>query len=225
MSSTHCLAMCGGISASVGGSRGIWLPLLFNLGRVASYTLVGGAMGSLTGYLGQQILEPFNLPDLAVISRGLLGVLMAALALHFLGWLPALRKIEHLGVPIWRRLAPLTKRLLPANTANRALMLGMLWGYLPCGLTYTLLLAATISARGTDGAILMLGFGLGTLPAMIGASWAGYRLRQWSQRQQIRQLGGALLLVTALWTVAGPWVPHFIHDPQSHPSHPTGTSL
>jgi sulfite exporter TauE/SafE len=138
---------------------------------------------------------------------------MIAIALQSLGIDCGLRRLERAGQPIWRRLAPLTRRLLPANTPLRALALGGLWGYLPCGLIYTMLLAAMASHSPWQGAQLLVGFGLGTAPAMLGAARLSIHLKQ----LPVRRLGATLLLLSGVWTAGAPWlIPHDHGQGQHH---------
>jgi sulfite exporter TauE/SafE len=88
----------------------------------------------------------------------------------------------------------LHRRLLPANTSLRRLGAGVLWGWLPCGLSATVLTAAWLQARASQGALTMLAFGLGTLPVMVPLTWSGARLGQWLQRGPWRIAGGLLVL-------------------------------
>lgn len=204
LASTHCLGMCGGIALNltpVTKDRLNALPWLFNLGRIGSY----GIAGLIAGTLGWWIGQPLVLRGWIQASRLLLGLLMIAIALQALGIDCGLRRLEKAGQPVWRRLAPLTRRLLPANTPLRALALGGLWGYLPCGLIYTMLLAAMASHSPWQGAQLLLGFGVGTAPAMLGAARLSVHLKQ----LPIRRLGATLLLLSGVWTASAPWlVPH-----------------
>ena len=207
LASGHCLGMCGGIALSLTPltqSRTGALPWLFNLGRIGSY----GIAGSMAGAVGWAIGRPLMMQSWIELSRLLLGLLMIAIALQALGIDCGLRRLEKVGQPIWRQLAPLTRRLLPVKTPLRALALGGLWGYLPCGLIYTMLLAAMASHSPWQGAQLLLGFGMGTAPAMLGAARLSVRLKQ----LPIRQLGASLLLLSGVWTASAPWLVQHDHE-------------
>ena len=105
------------------------------------------------------------------------------LALNWRG----LRKIEALGGRLWKLISPLAHKLLPPRNPAQALGLGLVWGWLPCGLVYTMLAAAAVAGSGLHGAALMGAFGLGTLPAMFGATAAAHKLTAWSRKPALRQ--------------------------------------
>ena len=115
-------------------------------------------------------------PGLAAAAwrRWLMVSLLVAIGLHLAGLLPGLARIERLGRAVWRRIEPRARRLLPVRTPGQALALGALWGFLPCGLVYTMLLTAAASGGIGAGAVVMAAFGLGTLPALLAAGlWFG----------------------------------------------------
>ncbi len=221
LGSTHCLAMCGGISAGLGttgAERGrLSRSVLYNLGRILSYTLAGALVGILGWYLGKGL----DLMGLSIGLRLALGLLMVGIGLQLaLNW-RGMQRIEAVGAVFWRRLAPLAQRLLPARTPLHALALGMLWGWLPCGLVYTVLLAATASGTPAHGALVMLAFGLGTLPSMIAVGAAGGRLAKLSRRPGLRRLAGGAILAYGVWTLATPLL-HLTQaaDPGGHHQQP-----
>nr|WP_282571302.1 sulfite exporter TauE/SafE family protein [Methylonatrum kenyense] len=219
--STHCLGMCGGIAGSLGtgmaadrtGRR--WLTTIaYNLGRVGSYTLLGALAGLLVAVIG------LGLPGTgwSAALRIATGAVLIAVAAYLLFDWSGLRRIEALGGRVWRHLAPLARRLLPVRSPLHALALGALWGWLPCGLVYTALLAAAASGDPARGAGIMLAFGLGTLPAMTGVVILGQRLVQWRGGLGTRRLGGALLLAFGVWTMASPLM-HLLQHPSGDGHH------
>jgi sulfite exporter TauE/SafE len=207
--STHCLGMCGGIAGAVGVSarsmadsgRGAFLyTVLFNLGRVSSYALIG----AIAGTLGSGLISATDIPALSAAARGLTGLLMVLIGLQIaFGW-SLLRFIEESGARFWTRLAPLARRILPVRTPFHAVMLGMLWGWLPCGLVYSILLMALLAADPGQSALLMVVFGLGTLPAMTLTGLAGTRLKLSMSRSNVRLAAGLILVLLGLWTGLGP---------------------
>lgn len=205
--STHCIGMCGGIAGSLGmastASRRatrLGLALAYNLGRIGSYTAMGALAGLLVGLLGIGIAAP----EWGIVLRVVTGCILLAVSAHLLVNWSGLRRIEGVGRHVWRFLGPLAQRLLPVRSAGGALVLGMLWGWLPCGLVYTVLLAAAASGDPLAGAATMLVFGLGTLPAMTGATLFGQTLRRWLTDRRTRRSLGLLMLLFALWTLATP---------------------
>ncbi len=164
MGSPHCLGMCGPISALGGvSSRGRSAPLAlgFQGGRLASYTLIGALAGGLVGLLGSEFL---------VMASGLrvfANLLLIMIALKLAGWWRRAGLIDSAVAPLWRYVQPLVRRLLPADHWSKALALGGLWGFLPCGLIYSSLAWASVQGGSSESAWLMLLFGLGTLPSML----------------------------------------------------------
>ena len=200
MGSSHCLGMCGGISALVvsdqSGKPALSRLLLYNAGRLLTYTLIGVGLGML----GQQLVEWQQ--SLLAYLRLLAAFMLIALGLYITQLWQGLRQLEKLGALLWRRVQPLSRYLLPARRAHQVLALGLLWGLLPCGLVYSTAVWALSLADGVQAGWLMLMFGLGTLPAMLASGMAGQWLWQLRQRPQIRLFAGSLLIVmglVALW--------------------------
>ncbi|MBS0212926.1 MAG: sulfite exporter TauE/SafE family protein [Proteobacteria bacterium] len=207
--SGHCLVMCGGISAALGiatakRADGRPRPLLligYQLGRALSYALAGlllsGALGALIGVL-----------DIEAVRRTLRALSAAAL---LLGALVAFGRVRdpgfRLGHRLWQRIAPLGRRLLPVTSLPRALAFGMLWGWMPCGFVYTVLLIAALRGSAWQGAATMAAFGLGTLPSMALVAFGAQRYAGFSARPAARRIAGTALVASAALTLAGPWLP------------------
>lgn len=201
----HCVAMCGGIATGFSvHSRGSgWAALQPNLGRVGGYVLAG----ALVGGLGGGLLGVARIPQLGIAMRALVGIVLVVAGLRMLdrkGRLPRLKGGP--GSRLWRALQPLQRRLLPADTAGKRIALGMLWGWMPCGLSTTLLAAAWLSASAMHGALTMAAFGLGTLPVMVSLTWAGARIGQRLQRGAFRNAAGLLVIAAGILTLAAPWL-------------------
>lgn len=201
--STHCVGMCGGIAGSVAmtqttaGSRGIPLLMAFNLGRIFSYGLAGFAIGQLGNLLP-------NNAELTLVLRSFAALIMIVMGLYIGGWWQGAAYLERAGGILWRRIQPISRNLLPANTLPKSLALGGLWGWLPCGLVYTTLLwAGSAGTTPTYSALLMLTFGLGTLPAMLTTSLLARQLRQLLQQPLTRRLAGIAVILFGLATL--PW--------------------
>jgi sulfite exporter TauE/SafE len=203
LGSVHCVAMCGGIATgfAVPGAAPAtaWrIALVSNVGRVTGYMLAGAIVGGL----GHGLVALFRMPNLAIVLRAAAGVVMIVVALRLLGHrLPD--RLGGLGETLWRWLKPLQGFLLPANTLPKRFALGMLWGWLPCGLSGTMLAAAWMQASTLGGFTLMAAFGCGTLPAMLPLSYSGAR---WLARPGQRRIAGFILLIAGLITVAMPWL-------------------
>jgi len=200
-SGVHCVGMCGGIVAAfsapnvVRGPRespavpSLGLLALFNTGRVSAYTAAGAAAGAL-GSVGAYAV---GVVDIQVALYVLANVVLVMIGLHLAGLSPLLARLEPLGAPVWRRLQPLAARFLPANTPLRALVAGSLWGWLPCGLVYGMLATAIAAGSVTGGAMLMLAFGLGTVPNLMMAGIALTRLRGIIARRWVRLAAGSVV--------------------------------
>jgi len=205
----HCVAMCGGIAVGAAAAmrtQGRWpalrAALTLNLGRVAGYA-VGGA---IAGGIGALIVRAAEAPWLGVLLRSLVGAVLVLAALRLLDARGRLGFLARSGDLLWKRLSPLTRRLLPATTPARRFALGALWGWLPCGLSSTLLVAAWFSASAVHGALLMAAFGLGTLAVMVPVTWSGASIARRLAQPGLR-IGAAMLVLSAgLLTLAAPWL-------------------
>jgi hypothetical protein len=197
----HCAGMCGGIVAALSGQVGgrrLPLHLAYNGGRVLSYALAGalaGAAGSV-GLLLDGVL-PVQLA-LYVLAN----VMLIGLGLYLAGVSSVVAWIERLGMALWRRIQPLTRSLLPADTLPRALGLGLLWGWLPCGLVYAVLTTALLTGDALDGAAIMAAFGLGTLPNLLLAGLALRRVTAATRARPLRVAAGGLVLGFGLYGLA-----------------------
>ena len=199
----HCIGMCGGLMGALTlaippeqRQRRLRLLLAYNLGRIASYGLAGLLLGGAGWALASG--------PAASVLRAIAGGLLVVMGLYLAGWWSGLTRIESLGRLLWRRLEPLARRLLPVGNARRALLLGAIWGWLPCGLVYSTLLWAASQGDALRSAVLMLAFGLGTLPVLLATGLAAERLTALLRRRGIRIAGGLLVILFGLWTLPGP---------------------
>jgi sulfite exporter TauE/SafE len=228
--SGHCLGMCGGIAGALAMRRPqadfgtkLGYALAYNLSRITSYA-IGGA---LAGLLGRTLLRAVDVKPLSVAFRVVAGAIMIAAAVQLLsGWRP-LQPIESAGSGLWRKIAPWAARQGRAGGLGGAIALGLAWGWLPCGMTYSMLLLAAATASVPLGAAVMLAFGLGTLPSMVTATVAFERIaRTLSTRATLRNVAGALLLAFGLYTAGNAlwkWThrppPAGQHQPAGHEHH------
>lgn len=205
MGGVHCAAMCGGIATGFSGmaKSGGWREALEpNLGRITGYI----AAGTIVGTIGQGFLQLARSPALAVGVRIGVGLVLVVVALRLLDARAQLGFVPRGGARLWTALRPLQRALLPANTSGRRFALGMLWGWMPCGLSSTVLIAAWLQADGLNAAGTMAAFGLGTLPVMLPLTWSGARMGQWLNRSQLRGVAGSLVLLAGLLTMSAPWL-------------------
>ncbi|UTW45344.1 sulfite exporter TauE/SafE family protein [bacterium SCSIO 12696] len=201
-SGVHCIGMCGGIAAALGfavdperSSLGQRLPVLlaYNLGRVISYSIAGALVGFL-GLLSRQLHG-----DMMVALRTLAALLLVMMALYLADWWRGLVRLEKMGAVFWRLLQPLGRRLMPVRTPGRALLLGAVWGWLPCGLVYSALALAATAGNPAASALGMAIFGLCTIPAMLAGGIFSDQLRAWLQNRTLRTVMALLLIGFAIW--------------------------
>ncbi|MGC4029721.1 MAG: sulfite exporter TauE/SafE family protein [Steroidobacteraceae bacterium] len=203
MGGGHCAVMCGGIATGFSGmsGRSHWLDALEpNVGRIMAYTVAGAVAGGL----GHGIVTLARSQTLLLTLRTAVGLVLVITALRLL--LPRDR-FTLPGAPgrLWQRLLqPLQRRLLPADTPLRRMAAGIVWGFLPCGLSTTVLAAAWLQSRALDGAMIMLAFGLGTLPVMVPLTWSGARIGQALQREPWRIAAGSFVMLAGLVTLTAP---------------------
>ncbi|MDO4894049.1 sulfite exporter TauE/SafE family protein [Moraxella sp.] len=221
--SPHCLGMCGGIVTAFGISMHKLSPtrrrLLiagYHLGRLASYLI----LGVIAALFGKHLLAPLmadnNLP------RYLLGGALVFVGLMMLG-LPVLNQLEKLGLSLWNALAPIRAKVLPMNTLPKALMAGLLWGFLPCGMVYGALgMAISLSVSeyiGLTAAIFMAFFWLGTLPMLLATGTVMNFLHQKISRLHLRAVSGVILIISGLLAAFSMPLMHSLHGGHSHHAH------
>lgn len=206
----HCLGMCGGIAVAFRAhpKNLFGMSLSYHTGRLLSYTLLGALLGSATGAI--------KLAAWTVALRLLAGFLLIAMGLHTLELWMGIRRLEALGGRVWHVVSPLASRFMPPKQLHHSALLGMLWGLMPCGLIYSALAwSAVAGGDSTSSGALMLAFGLGTLPAMLGTTLLGVRIQQFLSRRWVRNTLGCLLILTGIWST---WLT------LSHFNHLTGVS-
>jgi sulfite exporter TauE/SafE len=205
LGSGHCFGMCGGIAGSLGAlsgtnGRSIALPALhFNFGRLLGYALLGALAGGFIGAAG----EIMALKPLGKWLRAVTALMVALIGLRFLLDWRGLDRIEKGGAGLWRRIMPLAVRISQRHDWIGRLGLGVCWGFLPCGLVYTVLMTAASTGQGLSGAATMFAFGLGTLPAMLGLTLAAPALSAFLADRLVRRIVGFSLVVLALWMALG----------------------
>jgi sulfite exporter TauE/SafE len=162
----------------------------YNAGRIGSYAIAGALAGGLAG--GARTLA-----GISPLQQGgfwLANLMLVVLGLYLMGAWSGLARLEQLGQGLWRRLRPLMSHIMPLDGPFRMFALGVLWGWLPCGMVYSVLLTAMLAGSATGGASVMIAFGLGTLPMLLALGMAGAQLRQVLQRPRMRMAGGLLVL-------------------------------
>jgi sulfite exporter TauE/SafE len=197
---THCAAMCGGIvsltrAGTDGTTKRTWFPLAYNSGRIFSYATAG----ALAGALGQagMVLRGGALAQHLLMF--LMGTMLMVLALSVAGVRPVMRGIEAAGGFVWRQLRPFSSLFLPVKSPWQALGLGALWGWLPCGMVYAMLLTALASGNAWEGALILAAFGLGTLPNLLLISVAVGRAGNWMQVRGLRYAGSLVIAAVGVY--------------------------
>ncbi|WP_019602727.1 sulfite exporter TauE/SafE family protein [Teredinibacter turnerae] len=200
MGAGHCLGMCGGVTAALafanqaqGRVYSIVILLAYNLGRIASYALIGGLAALVAGMF--EGLTP--LP----ILRALSGVLLIGMGLYLADWWRVLSRLEKAGGMLWRFVSPLAGKLMPVKTVPNALLLGFLWGWLPCGLVYSALVYAAVQANFASGGAVMLAFGVGTLPAVFAGGLASGYIKKAIAHVWVRRIFGIGFIGYGVYTL------------------------
>ena len=203
----HCAGMCGGIVGALAFglperirnefSRTLPYQLGYNLGRVTSYVVAGAIMGGL-GMLLAEVIPLYPVQQALLVIAALF---MIFLGLYLGGWWMGLARIERLGSRLWARIEPFARRLLPVHTPGQAWMLGLVWGWIPCGLVYSMLVWTVSSGSVLKGAGLMLAFGLGTLPNLFAMGMVAGSLARWSKDIRVRRVAGLLVIAFGIYTL------------------------
>jgi sulfite exporter TauE/SafE len=201
----HCVGMCGGIvgalSLGLPAERNLPILLAYNVGRISSYTLAGALMGALGFYFSG--LLPVQTAQKVLLS--LAGLFLILMGLYLAGWWNVLSRVERAGGVLWRRIEPLGRGLLPVRSVRHGLLLGLLWGWLPCGLVYSALVWTVAAGGALEGALLMLAFGLGTLPNLLLMGVAAAQLNRWVKQPAVRAVAGTLVMVFGVLLLFDAW--------------------
>lgn len=200
----HCAAMCGGIVAACtsrrsGGGFAWRHALAYNIGRIMSYASAGAVAGAL-GHAGMALRGTSMTHQLLLALAGSTFILIA---LYIAGVGRVVHTLEAAGAIVWRRIQPWSRAFLPADTPARAVGLGLVWGWLPCGMVYAALMTAVASADALWGAAIMLAFGLGTLPNLLAVALLADRLRSVLRGRFHRLTAAAALGVLGIVALAG----------------------
>ncbi|MBV1951666.1 MAG: sulfite exporter TauE/SafE family protein [Cycloclasticus sp.] len=223
LGSSHCVAMCGGIVGMLSSSnaqlpkeplsRTLTTSLSYNAGRIFSYSLIG----LLAGGIGELALSPIDHQSLQIFSKTLTSIFMFSFGFYLFGWLGFLSYLERMGQHLWARISPLSKGLLPIKNKRSAFALGVIWGWLPCGLVYSALAWSLASAHAIEGALIMLSFGLGTLPMLLAIGTASKRIAQFRSSLVLRRIVGSIIIAFAIFNLLPTGGGHH-HSPTKSPT-------
>ncbi|MES1195626.1 MAG: sulfite exporter TauE/SafE family protein, partial [Steroidobacter sp.] len=203
--SMHCLVMCGGIAGALGmrartlgqsAPRAFTHSLLYQFGRLSSYAVAGMVVVAF----GETVQALLQWLPVAQTLRMLSGLLLIALGLQLMFHLRLLQPLENMGAVLWRRVAPLAQHTSRQGWLG-TLLFGALWGWMPCGLIYSMLLLGALGGSATHGAMIMLAFGLGTLPAMLSSSVLAAQLTRITTLREMRISAGVLMMALGWWTM------------------------
>jgi len=208
----HCIGMCGGIIGALtmavdkaDANRRWILLMLYNLGRIVSYVLI-----AIIFYWIVESIENYFALD---FMRYLAGILLIAMGLYIGSWWRGLVYLEKVGSVVWRFIQPLSKSLVPVKKKRQALLLGMVWGWLPCGLIYSALAYSSTASSTFEAAFIMLSFALGTLPAVLLSGLVADRVMVLVKHKLTRSLMGLIMIVFGVWTLMNN---HALHQHSTH---------
>lgn len=213
-STIHCVGMCGGIIGALSLSlpaeirnnkaRMLMFITTYNSGRILSYSFAG----LIAGAIGTGVLASAGFDQGHAVLRAIGVAMMVAIGLYLAGWLPQLAIVEKIGVPVWKKLEPVGRKLLPVASLPKALAYGVIWGWLPCGLVYFVLLWALTAGNAVEGAFTMLAFGIGTMPTLLTTGFMTSWLTRFARSSRARQVVGLLIIAMAVGSLYLPMGDH-----------------
>ena len=205
LGTAHCAGMCGGIVSALtinlradrqqSFQRMLPYLLAYNLGRLSSYTLAG----FLAAWVAQLFTGSLSLHSSVVQTVS--AIFMILLGLYISGWWPVLTQLERVGGKLWQYLEPVGKQWIPIQTPLHAMLVGIIWGWLPCGMVYSMLAYAFSSNNPVDGALIMLAFGLGTLPTLLAIGASAHFLQRIIRNPLTRRIAGVIIIAFGLYTL------------------------
>jgi len=206
----HCFAMCGGWISAVAGPVAT-VPLqpsrllragqaAAHAGRLTTYVLLGAAFGAAGGEAFAVAVAPLQ-RAMYVAANAML--LLLAFSLVARG--AAFGGLERAGLAVFRRLLPAVTRLAPRAGMASRYALGIVWGFTPCMLVYGVLPVALLAGSAINGALVMLAFGLGTLPNLVAAGWTLARSQRWFADARYRYAAAAVIAGFAVLGLYRAW--------------------
>ena len=202
LGSGHCIGMCGGITSMLTAAlpqntekSKTALVLFYHAGRIFSYSFIG----ALVGFTGSIASKNIGLPLAGM--RIIAALFLILLGLYLGQWLMWLNKIESIGKILWNKISPYSKKLIPVDSHTKAISLGFLWGWLPCGLVYSTLTWALASANIINGTLIMLFFGLGTLPALLSISLGAVSIKPLLSNDLFRKSTAIMVILYGIYSI------------------------
>ena len=169
----------------------------YNFGRIFSYMLAGLIIGLIESLLTFPLGEEHSHRALQILS----ALIITGAGFYIAGWFPNFAYIEKTGSRFWKTIEPYGRKLIPVATLPQAFLFGMVWGWIPCGLVYTALALAATSGDITTGILIMLAFGLGTLPAVAGTGIVSTFISRINNLHSTKKIAGMLLVFIAVISV------------------------
>lgn len=169
--------------------------LAYNTGRISSYVLIG----ALFGFLGSSLNSLATFLPAQQILQAFAGLFMIALGLYLGGWWFGIVAVEKVGKSVWRRLSPYASKFTPVRHLHQAWLYGLVWGWLPCGLVYSMLIMALSAGGALEGGLVMLAFGLGTLPNLLLMGVFAFYFTKISRNIWVRRFAGASVMAMGVW--------------------------
>ncbi len=199
----HCIGMCGGIVTALtvrmpGEKPRLTLHFAYHAGRLTTYA----AAGAFAGSIGSAALLLNGLLPMQIVLYVIAQLMLVALGLYLLGVSRYLDVFERAGRVFWRRVQPLAATLFPIRSAPMGYAVGLLWGLLPCGLVYSVLVTALVTGSAANGALAMLAFGAGTLPGLLAVGVLLPALQRVRRAQIVRQAAGGIVVAFGLLGLA-----------------------
>lgn len=208
----HCLGMCGGVVGALtfgvdvkiqkSRFRMTLFQFAYNLGRIVSYVIIGAAFG----YLGMALGSLATFLPAQQLLQLVAGLFMIALGLYLAGWWFGIVAVEKVGQGLWKRVQPYANKLTPIHTLPQAWLYGLVWGWLPCGLVYSMLIMAMSAGGALEGALVMLAFGLGTLPNLLLMGVFAFYFTRIARKGWVRKLAGLGVIGMGIWQLYLAWV-------------------
>lgn len=192
------MGMCGGVITSLSfgipaGKQPTPFLLLYNIGRLFSYFVAGCIVGWLGSHLSS-ITE-----DSLTFLRLLSSLFIIATGFYIGKWWTGILVLERIGKPIWAQISKLNRFVMPINTYPKAISYGMIWGWLPCGLVYSTLTWSITAGSTIGGGLIMLCFGLGTLPAVLSLGSLSQHLANTLKTKMFKNIASIYLILWGLY--------------------------
>jgi sulfite exporter TauE/SafE len=201
LGSTHCIGMCGGFVAMYSLKKPATRPalpyhVLYNLGRITTYSVLGGILGyvgSFVAYAGKNR----GIPGAVLLIAGIVMVLMGLNIAGVLGKRGLFERAEITGTGLFR---DTFRRILTIESVWGTYLLGLLLGFLPCGLLYPIFMSAAASGGFFSGMLVMAVFGAGTIPALMAFGFLVSRIRPHLKATMFR-IAAVLIILLGVQTL------------------------